>query len=66
MAEEAGRARSQLFTLRLWEEQLASDRTEIRGLVRHVLSGESTYFRDWSTLVDFLEQRAAFEVNDTP
>lgn len=65
MNEGAGTGRSQLFTLRIWVEQVNAGRIEIRGLVHHVISGESTYFRDWSTLVAFLEQWALANVEDT-
>jgi hypothetical protein len=43
-------AASQLFTLRLWREDIGEGRTELRGRLQHVLSGEVRYFRDWSTL----------------
>ena len=47
---------SYLFTVRLWPETLGDGRTEWRGKVQHVISGETRYFRDWSTLVTlFLE-----------
>ncbi len=48
------RYHSQLFTVRLWREQL-SDHGEWRGKVQHVMSGETRYFRDWETLIDFLQ-----------
>jgi hypothetical protein len=44
---------SQLFTVRIWEEELGNGQTELRGKVQHVTSGEARYFRDWSTLVAF-------------
>ncbi len=46
---------SHLFTLRLWLEDLGSGKTDWRGKVQHVNSGEARYFRDWSTLESFLE-----------
>jgi hypothetical protein len=66
MYEEAGTAHSQLFTLRVWVEEVAPGQKEFRGLVKHVLSGESTYFREWTTLVACLEQWVTFEVDDAP
>jgi hypothetical protein len=45
---------SHLFTLRLWAEEMGDDQTEWRGEVRHVTSGETRYFREWSTLVTLL------------
>jgi hypothetical protein len=46
--------RTHLFTVRLWVEQVAHDRAEVRGRVQHVLSGEVGYFRTWSDVVEFL------------
>ena len=45
---------SHLFTVRLWAEELGDGRTEWRGQVQQVLSGETHYFRDWSTLIALL------------
>lgn len=45
---------SHLFTVRLWLEDLGEGRTEWRGQVRHVLSGEVRYFRDWPALITLL------------
>jgi hypothetical protein len=47
---------SHLFTLRLWREDLGGSETEWRGKVQHVTSGEVRYFRDWPTLIAFLQQ----------
>lgn len=38
--------RSQLFTMRLWREDVGEGRTEWRGQVTHVLSGKARYFRE--------------------
>ena len=45
---------SQLFTVRLWAEDLGDGRTEWRGKVQHVISGEAHYFREWPTLIAWL------------
>lgn len=50
---------SHLFTLRLWREELGGGEIEWRGKVQHVTSGEVRYFRDWPTLVTFLQQLLA-------
>jgi hypothetical protein len=42
---------SQLFTVRLWAEDLGDGRAEWRGQVQHVISGETHYFREWPTLI---------------
>jgi hypothetical protein len=49
----ATKARSQLFTVRLWREEVAGG-CELRGQVRNVASGAGRGFRDWSDLVAFL------------
>jgi len=33
----------------------SGDQTELRGKVQHVSSGEARYFRDWPTLIAFLQ-----------
>jgi hypothetical protein len=48
--------RSHLFMVRLWSEDLGSGRTDWRGKVQHVMSGEARYFRDWPTLEVFVEE----------
>lgn len=57
MDEDRHPARSQLFTVRLWVEDLGDGRVEWRGKVQHALSGEACYFRDWPSLVAFLGER---------
>lgn len=54
VASEVGPT-SHLFTIRLWPEALGGGGAEWRGKVQHVTSGEVRYFRDWETLVAFLE-----------
>jgi hypothetical protein len=41
--------------LRIWSELLSKDLVEWRGKVEHVSSGETFYFRDWSSLVTLLQ-----------
>ncbi len=45
---------SQLFTLRVWKEELGEGVTEWRGQLRHVTTGEVHYFRDWQALIALL------------
>lgn len=45
---------SQLFVVRLWQENAQDDSVEYRGRVQHVLSGETRHFRTWTALVEFL------------
>lgn len=46
---------SHLFTVRLWVEGFGSGQDEVRLQVKHVLSGETRYFRDWSLLIIYLQ-----------
>lgn len=55
-SERERRARSHLFTVRLWKEQ-ATDGSEYRGSVRDVISGAFRSFRDWSDLAAFMIER---------
>ena len=43
------------FMLRLWLEDIGGGRSDWRGRVQHVNSGEVRYFRDWQTLQTFVE-----------
>jgi hypothetical protein len=45
-----------LFSVRVWLEELGEGRSEWRGKVQHVLSGEARYFRDWATLIAALQE----------
>ncbi len=47
--------RTHLFMVRVWLEDLGDGKTEWRGQVKHVLSGEVRYFREWTTLADYLQ-----------
>jgi len=50
------RARSQLFTVRLWKEKVDGG-WEYRGSVRDVVTGAFRSFRDWSDLAAFMIER---------
>ncbi len=47
---------SELFTLRLWLEELSEEEREWRGQLCHVISGEVRHFRDWSKLAPLLQE----------
>jgi hypothetical protein len=40
--------------VRLWIEPLGNQQSEVRMQVKHLLSGETRYFRTWSEVVVFL------------
>jgi len=48
--------RSQLFTVRLWREDLGDGRIEWRGKVQSVTTGEAHYFRDWPVLIARIQE----------
>jgi len=50
------RARSQLFAVRLWKEEVAGG-SEYRGSVREVISGAFRSFRNFSDLAAFMIER---------
>ena len=58
----AQHARSHLFTLRVWPEEVAGGGVEWRGKVQHVENGETLYFRDWQDLTQFLLQTLDIQV----
>jgi hypothetical protein len=57
---------SQLFTLRLWKEELGDGRVELRCKVQHVLSGETRSFRSCTALEEFLLEKLHVERHDLP
>ena len=57
--------RSQLFTVRLWLEELGNGEVEWRGRVQHVTSGQWRYFREWPALVAALQEMLAAREEDT-
>ena len=48
---------SYLFHVRLWLETMSDEEAELRGEVRHVLSGEVRYFRELSALTTYLSDK---------
>lgn len=45
---------SHLFTVRIWEEEIGTGKTELRGKVQLLTTGETRYFREWTRLVPLL------------
>ncbi len=50
---------SHLFTVRIWIRKSANGEAEWHGKVQHVSSGNVRYFRDWATLVAYMQQALA-------
>jgi hypothetical protein len=45
---------SHLFTVRVWVEAVSDGQSEVRMQVKHVLSGETRHFREWSAAMAFM------------
>ncbi len=58
--DKNGLARSQLFTVRVWREDLGNGCAEWRGKVQHVTSGEVRYFRDWPALIACMQEMLGY------
>jgi hypothetical protein len=43
-----------VFTVRVWLEPLSESEAEWRGRIQDVNTGETYYFREWSTLIEDL------------
>ncbi|KAA3658169.1 MAG: hypothetical protein DWQ04_25920 [Chloroflexi bacterium] len=61
MNEKSERTYSQMFTLRVWVEDVGNSRIEYRSTLKHILSGETYHSRDWTTLIHHLETAFATE-----
>ena len=48
---------SQLFTVRLWYEPVDAGKSEVRMQAKHILTGETRYFRDWGLLAAYLTSK---------
>ncbi len=59
MAELKHSDRAHIFILKLWQEIIDDEQnhkqTEWRGRIQDVFNGETHYFRDWPTVVKFIE-----------
>jgi hypothetical protein len=47
--------RMHLFMIRIWLEELGDGKSEWRGQVKHVMSGEVRYFRDWNVSTSHIQ-----------
>ena len=45
-----------LFVLRLWQEPMGNDRSEWRGEVKNLYTGEVRYFRRWEEIAVFVPE----------
>ena len=50
-------ASSQLFTLRIWWEETEPSQRKVRMQVRHVLTGETRYFRSEAALLAYVSSK---------
>lgn len=56
MITEEQQDRSQLFTLRVWVEEVGDGRREIRGQIKQIPNGEIAYFREWAAMQAFVKR----------
>lgn len=68
--KKVGTQYSQLFTVRLWLEEIGPDTDDIRFKVQHVLSGDARYARTWADVLEFVmlrfqEHEAATQTAET-
>ena len=58
MAELRNPDHAHIFIVKLWQEVLEEEQnhkqTEWRGKIQDVFNGETHYFRDWPTIVQFI------------
>ena len=45
-----------LFTLRFWQEPLDAQRSEWRGEVKNLSTGEARYFRRWEEIAALVQR----------
>lgn len=48
---------SQSFTVRVWYEPVDAGQSEVRMQAKHILTGETRYFRDWGLLASYLTSK---------
>ena len=48
---------SQLFTVRVWYEPVDAGQSEVRMQAKHILTGETRYFREWPLLATYLASK---------
>lgn len=56
--------RTHLFLVRMWNEELGDGESEMRGRLQDVLTGETSYFRDWEGLVGGMKRMLAMAGGD--
>jgi hypothetical protein len=63
MNQEYAYGQSQLFTVRLWKEDLDKEHSEWRGKLQHVSSGEAYYFKAWEEMIELILRLLAEQGN---
>jgi hypothetical protein len=63
MNQEYAYGQSQLFTVRLWKEDLDKEHNEWRGKLQHVSSGEAYYFKAWEEMIELILRLLAEQGN---
>jgi len=52
---ESGSYPTHLFVIRVWAQDIENGRSEWRGRVQHIPSGEVHYFREWADMVSIVQ-----------
>ena len=56
MKESSRSPPTELFTLRFWRESLDAQRSEWRGEVKNLSTGEARYFRHWEEIAALVQR----------
>ena len=55
---------SHLFVIRIWAQEIEDGRTEWRGRVQYVPTGEVHYFREWAHMLALVQRMLPGEGTD--
>ncbi len=64
--EEDRTGRSHVFTLRLWLEDLGGSQREWRGRIQNVQAAQAIYFREWQSMIRFLQENLGATTTSDP
>lgn len=62
--DDIRQSQTNLFIVRVWLEKMGDGKSEWRGKVQHVLSGQVRYFRGWPMLEKLLLEMLDKQIMD--
>lgn len=62
--DDIRQSQTNLFIVRVWLEKMGEGKSEWRGKVQHVLSGQVRYFRGWPMLEKLLLEMLDKQIMD--